>query len=172
MTVCAGEIEQFDFATAIGIGMVDSAIRLTELCLREKPTSILFVGSAGSYGEHEIFDIVESKRATNIENSFFSNHAYSPIANLTTTSSDVSHETIVNSSNYITTDSSLSSSYLKRGIGLENMEFYAVLKVGQRFDIPVTGIFIVTNYCDSNAHGDFVRNHKEAIARVSRYIKR
>jgi nucleoside phosphorylase len=52
------------------------------------------------------------------------------------------------------------------------MEFYAVLKVGQRFDIPVTGIFIVTNYCDSNAHGDFVRNHKEAIARVSRYIKR
>jgi len=171
MFICAGESEQFDFAIPVGIGMTDVAINLTKLCLSQKPEFLFFVGSAGSYGEKKIFDIVESKTAANIENSFFNANAYTPIDNLVSTAEDVSRETIVNSSHYITTDKSLGKSYMAKNIHIENMEYYAVLKVAKHFGIPAAGIFIVTNYCDENAHKDFLKNHKEAMEKLTQYIK-
>jgi nucleoside phosphorylase len=171
MIICAGESEQFDFALPVGIGMTDVAINLTRLCLSQKPKFILFVGTAGSYGEKKVFDIIESKTAANIENSFFTGGSYTPIDNMVSTAEDVSRETIVNSSNYITTDKDLDKAYLSKNIHLENMEYYAVLKVAKSFDIPAAGIFIVTNYCDENAHRDFMNHHKEAMLRLTEYIK-
>ena len=171
MIICAGESEQFDFALPVGIGMIDVAINLTRLCLSQKPKFILFVGTAGSYGEKKVFDIIESKTAANIENSFFTGGSYTPIDNMVSTAEDVSRETIVNTSNYITTDKSLGKKYLSKNIHLENMEYYAVLKVAKSFDIPAAGVFIVTNYCDENAHKDFMDNHKEAMLRLTKYIK-
>jgi nucleoside phosphorylase len=171
MFICAGESEQFDFAIPVGIGMTDVAINLTKLCVSRKPEFIFFFGTAGSYGEKKIFDIVKSKTASNIENSFFNAKAFTPIDNLVSTAEDVSRETIVNSSNYITTDKSLGKSYLSKNIHIENMEYYAVLKVAKHFGIPAAGIFIVTNYCDENAHNDFVENHKEAMEKLTQYIK-
>jgi len=171
MFICAGESEQFDFAIPVGIGMTDVAINLTKLCSSQKPEFLFFVGTAGSYGEKNIFDIIESKTAANIENSFFNAKAYTPIDNLVSTAEDVSRETIVNSSNYITIDKSLGKSYLAKNIHIENMEYYAVLKVAKQFGIPAAGVFIVTNYCDENAHKDFLKNHKEAMDRLTQYIK-
>ena len=72
MIICAGKSEEFDFAMPVGVGMMEVAINLTRLCESKKPDYILFVGTAGSYGEKKIFDIIESKTAANIENSFFS----------------------------------------------------------------------------------------------------
>ncbi len=171
MIICAGDIEQFDFATPVGIGMINSAINLTRLCLLSPPEFLLFVGTAGSYGNHNIFDVVESKTASNIENSFFTNNAYTPIDNVISTADNVSRETIINSSNYITTDPTLSSHYLEKNIELENMEFFAILKVAQELDIPTGGIFVVTNYCDHNAHKDFLSNHQKAMSILDKYIK-
>lgn len=171
MIICAGESEQFDFALPVGIGMTDVAINLTRLCLTQKPKFILFVGTAGSYGEKKVFDIIESKTAANIENSFFTGGSYTPIDNMVSTAEDVSRETIVNSSNYITTDKEIGKAYLSKNIHLENMEYYAVLKVAKSFDVPAAGIFIVTNYCDENAHRDFMSNHKEAMLRLTKYMK-
>jgi nucleoside phosphorylase len=170
MFICAGESEQFSFALPVGIGMTDVAINLTRLCLSQKPKFIYFVGTAGSYGEKKIFDIIESKSATNIENSFFTGGAYTPIDNMVSTAEDVSRETLVNSSNYITTDANVSKAYLAKNIHLENMEYYAVLKVAKSFDIPAAGVFIVTNYCDENAHRDFMTNQKEAMLKLTEYI--
>ena len=171
MFICAGESEQFDFAIPVGIGMTDVAINLTKLCSSQKPEFLFFVGSAGSYGEKKIFDIVESKTACNIENSFFNAGAYTPLDNMISTAEDVSRETIINSSNYITTDESVAKHYLSKNIHLENMEYFAVLKVAEAFGIPAAGIFIVTNYCNKNAHKDFMDNHKEAMERLTTYIK-
>jgi nucleoside phosphorylase len=171
MIICAGESEQFDFALPVGIGMTDVAINLTRLCLSQKPKFILFVGTAGSYGEKKVFDIIESKTAANIENSFFTGGSYTPIDNMVSTAEDVSRETIVNSSNYITTNKEIGKAYLSKNIHLENMEYYAVLKVAKSFDVPAAGIFIVTNYCDKNAHRDFMQNHKEAMLRLTKYMK-
>ncbi len=171
MIICAGESEQFDFALPVGIGMTDVAINLTRLCLSQKPKFILFIGTAGSYGEKKVFDIIESKTAANIENSFFTGGSYTPIDNMVSTAEDVSRETIVNSSNYITTNKEIGKAYLSKNIHLENMEYYAVLKVAKSFDIPAAGIFIVTNYCDENAHRDFMHNHKEAMLRLTKYMK-
>ncbi|MEA1954781.1 MAG: purine-nucleoside phosphorylase [Campylobacterota bacterium] len=168
--VCAGRSEQFDFAQPVGIGMMEVAINLTKLCISEKPKFILFVGTAGSYGEKKIFDIVESKTASNIENSFFTEGSYTPIDNVVSTAQDVSRETLVNSSNYITTDKSLGKYYLAQNIHLENMEYYAVLKVAQTFGVSAGGIFIVTNYCDENAHKDFLKNQKEAMIKLTEHI--
>ena len=171
MFVCAGDSEQFDFATPIGIGMVDSAIRLTQLCLTEKPESLIFVGTAGSYGRKAIFEIVESHVATNIENGFFNKRTYTPIDHFVSMIGDVSRETLINSSNYITTDTNSAEQYLANNIDLENMEFYAVLKVAKKFGIPAKGIFIVTNYCNPDAHKDFIANHEKAKQRLDDYIK-
>jgi hypothetical protein len=50
------------------------------------------------------------------------------------------------------------------------MEFYAVLKVAERFNIKASGIFVVTNYCNSNAHGDFLKNHGESMQILTKYV--
>ena len=136
MIICAGESEQFDFALPVGISMTDVAINLTRLCLSQKPKFILFVGTAGSYGEKKVFDIIESKTASNIENSFLTGGSYTPIDNMVSTAEDVSRETIVNTSNYITTDKSVGQAYLSK-----------------------------------NIHLDFMDNHKEAMLRITEYIK-
>jgi nucleoside phosphorylase len=51
------------------------------------------------------------------------------------------------------------------------MEFYAVMKVAKSFNIPVRGIFVITNYCSQNAHEQFLKNHSEAMKRLTQYIK-
>jgi len=172
MIVCAGKSESFEYAYPIGIGMIESAINLTQLCLLDKPEYLLFVGSAGSYGEYDIFDIVQSNGAANVELSFLQNKSYAPIDNVIVSQFEgVSHETIVNTSNYITIDFELAKEFGKHKISLENMEFFSVLRVAQEFNIPAAGIFVVTNYCNENAHDDFLHNHKEAIAKLDTYLR-
>lgn len=171
MIICAGRNETFPFAQAMGVGLIETSINLTRQCLFNKPEFILFIGSAGSYGEHKIFDIVESKRAANLELSFLSNDSYTPLDNvLESENKMVRNDTIVNSSNYITTNEKLSSSYNGYGIGVENMEFFSVIQVAREFEIPVAGIFVVTNYTNENAHDDFIKNHKEAMSKLTQYL--
>jgi len=175
MFICAGESEQFDFAVPVGIGLIDVAINLTELILSKKPQKLFFVGTAGSYGNAKIFDIVTSCRATNIENSYFNAGAYTPIVSRETSLYDdpfCKEDIVVNSSNYITTQDDLGQYYLKEGIAIENMEFYAVIKVANRFHIPVAGAFVVTNYCNADAHQDFLNNQKEAMNKLTEYVKK
>ena len=171
MIICAGRSEQFDFAMPVGVGMIEVAINLTRLCEAKKPDYILFVGTAGSYGKKKIFDIVESKTAANVENSFFTGGSYSPIDNVVSSVKDVSRETIVNSSNYITTDKKMGAYYTAQNIHIENMEFFAVMKVAQFYGISAGGIFVVTNYCDENAHKDFEKNQKEGMKYLDDYVK-
>jgi len=169
--ICAGDIEQFDFAQPIGIGLVNSAVNLTKICLMNPPEFLLFIGTAGSYGNKEIFDIVESRVASNIEQGFLMKTAYTPIDNIVASTDDVSRETIVNSSNYITTSQELSKKYLQLNLELENMEFFSVLLVAKEFNIPVGGVFVVTNYCNENAHKDFMKNRAEAMQKLEEYVK-
>jgi len=172
MIVCAGNSESFDFATPVGIGLVESAINTTRLCLMESPAYLLFVGTAGSYGKHEIFDIVTSKSASNIELSFLEKKAYTPIDNLIVSQeSTIASEVIINSSNYITIDSELSKKMTSLKIDLENMEFFSIMRTAQEFNIPCGGIFIVTNHTDTDAHSTFLKNHKEAMIKLDTYVK-
>jgi len=173
MIICAGNNETFDFATPIGVGLIESAINLTRLCLFDRPEFLLFVGSAGSYGEHKIFDIIESKTASNIELGFLTNDAYSPLDNVISTNiNQTKIDVIVNSSNYISTNKELTKKFLNLGIGIENMEFFAVLKVAQEFDIHAGGVFCVTNYTNKNAHEDFLKNHKKAKEILALHTKK
>jgi len=172
MIICAGDIEQFDGATPVGIGMVNAAINLTRLCLMHPPEFLLFIGTAGSYGNHAIFDIVESRSAANIENAFFTHGSYTPLDNVISTADDVSRETIINSSNYITTDPDVAKQYLRNRIELENMEFFAIMKTAEALNIPAGGVFVVTNHCNKEAHETFVRNHKEAMERLTHYMEK
>ena len=168
MILCAGDIENFSFAKSIGIGVVDSAINLTKICIDEKPKDLIFIGSAGSYGNHNIFDIVESSSSSQIEQSYILNSSYTIIENKI-----VSHETdpIVNSSNYITIDENISKEFLNRNIELENMEFFSVAKVAKRFNIPFKGVFVITNFCNKDAHEMFIKNHIRAKEILTDYIK-
>ncbi|WP_456451373.1 phosphorylase family protein [Hydrogenimonas sp.] len=185
MIVCAGNNETFPFATPIGVGLCESAVNLTRTVLMNVPEFLLFIGSAGSYGAFDIFDIVESKAASQIELSYLLKKSYTPLQNNVIVSDEnVSRETplralanaerpiIVNSSNYITTDFELAKRFNRLGIGLENMEFYAVMQVAQSFNIPCGGIFVVTNRCDEKAHDDFLKHHRDAMARLTDHLKK
>lgn len=160
MIVCAGDIESFEFARPIGIGLVNSAINLTELILTYCPAKIIFVGTAGSYGSKKIFDIVHSSGAANIELSFLLNKSFTPIDNVVVAGDD--NHILVNSSNYITTDFVLAKEFEKYNLYIENMEFYAVVSCAKKFNIAVEGFFVITNYCNNNAHIDFISNHEKA----------
>ncbi|MEA3522260.1 MAG: purine-nucleoside phosphorylase [Campylobacterota bacterium] len=171
MIICAGDSETFDFATPMGVGLIDMAMNITRLCLFDKPEFILFVGTAGSYGRKNILDIVESKTAANIELAFLQNKAYTPINNVVSAQTEDKKDLIVNSSNYITTDAILAKDYEKFGIGIENMEFFSVVRIAQEFDIPVGGVFCITNYCNEDAHSDFLKNHDLAKEKLSLHVK-
>jgi len=170
MIICAGNSETFDFATPTGVGLIETAMNLTRLCLFDKPEFLLFVGSAGSYGNHQIFDIVESKTASNIELAFLDKSAYTPLDNVVSTQTQDKKDVIVNSSNYISTNFELAQRFLPLGVGLENMEFFSVLKIAQEFNIPAGGVFCVTNFCDENAHRDFLKHHEEAKAKLVLHV--
>ena len=134
------------------------------------PSEIIFVGSAGLYKDGQIFEIYESSAAANIEISSLENKSYSPIES--GIASIVPRGTCkVNSSNFITTDQNLAHELFDRGYFLENMEFFAVLKVAQKFLIPAYGIFVATNFCDKNAHADFIKNHEQAKKELEKYLK-
>jgi len=171
MIVSAGNEEVFSFARPIGIGLVNSAINLSRICLIDRPSSLIFVGSAGSYNlnKHKVFDIVTSSSASQVEISFLKKESYTPIEQIITAS--VSRETIVNSSNYITTDKISALAFDKLGFEIENMEFYSVMSVAKEFNIPVKGIFVITNYCNEDAHNDYIKNIKQAKIILIEYLK-
>ncbi|MDA3045699.1 purine-nucleoside phosphorylase [Campylobacter sp. VBCF_06 NA8] len=166
MIVCAGNGEEFDFARAVGVGLVDCAINLIKILASEKHSEILFVGSCGLYGEGKIFDIFECETATNHEISELLGYSYSPIFD-----PNVSYETFCNSSNFITTDEICAQKFATLGYKIENMEFYSVVKVAESFKIPARGIFVATNFCNQNAHADFLKNHAKAKEILENYLK-
>jgi len=172
MIICAGNNETFNFAQPMGVGLVETAMNLTRLCLFDKPEFILFVGTAGSYGDAKLFDIIESKTAANIELAFLSNDAYTPLDNVVTTNVTNTKDIVVNSTNYISTNESLTKNFLKFGVGIENMEFFAVLQVAKEFDIPAGGVFCITNFTNTNAHEDFMKNHERAKELLSEHVKK
>ena len=138
--------------------------------LNALPSEIIFIGSAGLYKDGQIFEIYESSAAANIEISSLENKSYSPIES--GIASIVPRGTCkVNSSNFITADQNLAHELFNRGYFLENMEFFAVLKVAQKFQIPAYGIFVATNFCNKNAHADFVKNHERAKKELEKYLK-
>jgi nucleoside phosphorylase len=161
LIISAGNGEVFDFATPMGVGLGEIAINLTRAVLYSRPERIIFVGTAGSYGRVPILDVVESNTSSQVELSFLEKKSYTPIDNLL--SSGEAGGTVVNSSNYITTDFELSKRFLKLNIDIENMEFFSVLQVAKEFDIPVRGLFVVTNYTDSEAHENYRKNLPTAM---------
>ena len=171
MLLSAGKEEIFNFARPIGIGLVESAINLTNICLLDRPKSLIFIGSAGSYNpnKQKIFDIVTSSTASQIEISFLKKESYTPIDNFITASQN--KEIVVNSSNYITTDKLSALAFDKLGFSIENMEFYSVVKTAKEFNIPVKGIFVITNYCHKEAHDEYLKNIKQAKQILINYLK-
>jgi len=176
MILCAGRSESFDFARSIGVGLIESSMKLTQIVLEEKPSFLCFIGTAGSYGNHKIFDLLHSHQASNVELGFLNNLCYTPLENhIETTEYYVSRGTkipsvIVNSSNYITSDSALANKMLSHNLELENMEFFSVLSVAKHFNLLCSGFFVVTNYCNQNAHRDFIKNHNKAKELLSLHI--
>ncbi|MDD6055692.1 MAG: purine-nucleoside phosphorylase [Helicobacter sp.] len=197
MIYCAGKCESFSFAKSIGVGLVESAINLTLSIMHDKPSEIVFIGTCGAYNvESQLLEIIESTSAANIELSFLQNQSYTPLDNFvnvsyetmgenldkdTSKNKNVSHETfnlenaksqnIINSSNYISTDSGLADRLLKLGILYENMEFFSILQVAKAFNIPALGIFCITNHIHKDAQKEFLENHNAAKQKLESYIK-
>jgi len=170
MIVCAGRTEIFSFARTIGVGLVESAYNLSGILKKERPKTLLFVGSCGSYGRLRVLESFYSESASQIEQSFVQGVAYTPIENKIY--KNVSHETIINSSNYITTDKNVSDKFLELGLDCENMEFFSVLWAAREAGVEAKGFFVTTNYCHSDARKEYAKNIKAATEIIyDRYEK-
>lgn len=178
MILCAGRNETFDFAKPIGVGLIESAMNLTKLVLEEKPAFLFFIGTAGSYGNYKPLELIHSYSAANIELGYLQNQCYTPLKNQIEAeniyvSRGTNHPSpAVNSSNYITTDATLAFKMIEKNIELENMEFFSVVHVANQFKIPCSGLFVVTNYCDENAHNDFIKNHTKAKELITLHVEK
>jgi nucleoside phosphorylase len=81
MLISSGNKEILQGVHPMGIGLIETSINLSRVCLFNKPDFLLFFGSAGSYGEHKVFDIIESSSSSNVELSFLQDNSYTPIDN-------------------------------------------------------------------------------------------
>jgi len=54
---------------------------------------------------------------------------------------------------------------------MENMEFFAVTNVAKAFKTRSRGVFCATNFCNENAHADFMKNHENAKKELEIYLK-
>ncbi|MDR1614644.1 MAG: purine-nucleoside phosphorylase [Campylobacteraceae bacterium] len=167
MIVSAGLGETFPFAVPVGVGLINASINLTRILIKKHPKNILFIGTAGSYGKYKEFQLLTANRAINIEIGFLQNLSYSPIfgeirGDEENVPRGTSQKIIVNSSNFITADANQAKLFLEYGLGIENMEFFAILKTAEKFNIPALGLFCITNYCDKDAHENFFKNQRKA----------
>lgn len=168
--ICAGQNEYFSFAQSIGVGLVQASIGLTRFVLEKKPENLIFIGTCGLYKNGELLEIYESRHCFNIEVSKLTHTFYSPLQceiNL-----DVSYETKkCNSSNYICTDKKMALKFAEFGLELENMESFSVLNVANHFKIPATCFLCATNFCDSDAHQNFLQNHAQAKKNLEHFLQ-
>lgn len=177
MIVCAGGNESFSFAKSIGIGLVQSAINLSLELERNRPKWLCFIGTAGIYGGAELGQIYASFEGANVEQAGLNSGSYSPInteisATFKFKPSKLLYPALrINSSNFITTDTSLAMQMFEKNYHLENMEFYSVLSVANAFALPCLGLFYSTNFCNPSAHKDFLQNHQSAKLALSQALK-
>ncbi len=174
MIVCAGGNENFPFAKAIGIGLVESVFYLTQICFNEKPSKLIFIGTCGLYDKGKLLEIYKSSHAFNIEFSKISNAFYTPAKNeIYIENENVSSKTIkINSSNYICQNSHAAKEFANLGFFAENMEAFSVLSVAKNLNIQAECILCATNFCNENAHKDFMKNHKKAKEKLENYLKK
>ncbi|WP_033619437.1 purine-nucleoside phosphorylase [Helicobacter pylori] len=164
MLLCAGRNETLKGATPIGVGLIESAINLTRICLKNPSIeSLIFIGSAGSYSpEIELLSVFESIQGYQIEESFSYLNSYTPLDNfiqIETKEQALFKRARVNSSNYIHTNGMFAKKMVQKGVLLENMEFFSVLSVAKAFSLKAKGIFCVSNHVGLDAHKEFKQNH-------------
>ncbi|EAL7274307.1 purine-nucleoside phosphorylase, partial [Campylobacter coli] len=109
----------------------------------------------------------------NIEFSYISDQFYTPAnIEIKLNNQNVSRETIkVNSSNYICQNSKAAKEFAKLGFFAENMEAFSILSVAKNLDIDAECILCATNFCNENAHEDFIKNHQKAKEKLEEYLK-
>ena len=117
-----------------------------------------------------LLEIYETRHAFNVEASSFLGDFYSPAAceiNL-----NVSYETKkCNSSNYICADERVAARFAAMGLELENMEAFAVLSVAAKFGVEAVCFLCATNFCDSQAHQNFIKNHTQAKKNLENFLQ-
>lgn len=167
--VCAGGTESFENAFTCGIGLINASINLSKFLATQKhlPQKLVFIGTCGLYDKSkELFSIIKSQNATNIEISALLNLSYSPII-----SAQNQQNSAINSSNFISKDLNIAKKFNQINLVAENMEFYAVCEVAKAFNLECEGVFCASNYCENNAHEQFLANHAKAIEILKNYLE-
>ncbi|MEO1942440.1 MAG: hypothetical protein ABGW77_06065 [Campylobacterales bacterium] len=172
LLLSAGRSEIIPGTVPVGVGFLEAGLQLARLLERGEWDEVLFLGTAGSYGKVPPFWLIESWVGVQWEVGWVEGKGYSPIELKVASPRPKSRlklpplpkvEGVLNSSHYITTDWRVGQKFLKLGAIGESMEHFGIIRVGTLTQIPVRGLYLVTNYTDSEAHLSYRRNLPKAL---------
>lgn len=171
--VSAGRMETFDFATPIGVGMINAAINLSKILAHKKYEKIIFLGSCGVYDEDlPLKRLFLANTFTQYEHpkssSFYSPIELEIIINIPKSKLI---QASVNSSNHICKDKLKAYKYKEAKCMLENMESFSVASCAKAYGCELGVLLCSTNYCDENAHENFMKNYKLSNEMLEDYAR-
>lgn len=141
----------------VGIGGIAAAAGATELILAAQPDWVVFVGTCGTYGEHELGNLLTPSEVYYWDPQIATGEAhlpadlYPPIALLPW---DGYPETVCFQTPHI----SLAAMDAE---GVEHLELYAVAYAAQRLNVQVTALLGVSNVVGPDGHKEWQQYHRE-----------
>jgi len=164
-------ILQNDFETfQVGIGLVESAIRLASFLVGKTFDSIIFTGTVGAYKSAHlgIGDVITCSSHKLIGSSSVLNHSYFPRAMqkeifakppIETGLIDASCASVLE----ITKTSELADRIVEEhNVSVEHMELYSVASICSRLGIPLLPIMGIANTVYEHSHVEWLQNNEFA----------
>jgi hypothetical protein len=172
LLISAGRTEVIPGTIPVGVGFLEAGLQLARLLEGGEWDEVLFLGTAGSYGEIPPFWLIESWVGVQWEVGWVEGKGYTPIELRVEAPKPETPlklpplpkgEGVLNSSHYITTDWEIARQFRNLGAVGESMEHFGIIRVGALFQIPVRGLYLVTNYTDPAAHLSYRQNLPKAL---------
>ena len=159
----------------LGVGVVPAGIATAALLARERPDGVIFVGTAGAYGDIPIGTVVTARTVGLVSGTATLGLGYVPLAPPPLTTQLHADAPLVDVATLvaITTDVALAA---RIGVTwqIEHMEAYGVAAACAAAGVPFGAVFGVTNRVGPDAHAEWRANRvacqAAAVAAVARML--
>jgi nucleoside phosphorylase len=166
----------------LGIAYLNSALNLERylLNLKEKPSQIIFLGTAGSFEGIDIGDISSVSKVSLLMSTTRMKLAYTPLKEEDLTINKKSEEKFsdIKSSHCFSSLGISQSKFLylelkkefKNEILVENMELFGLAKVASDHKIPWEAYLGITNHIGARAHQEWKQSHAAVSEKLNNWF--